>query len=290
MKEILIIVSCVPLYVVNSFCDKYVSLKNGNKYNFLYNCIKFLIGSLCLMLPFLLDSSPKFALGVILCGVACGVMYAISKTLMLKGYEKTSVAFMTLCHSSGMIIPCMIGHFFWSEELSLFSVIGIILAVTSIVMLKDSSSEKNRFDVVGIIIGLIIFLSSGGVMVVQKLMGIYFAEQSVGAYNFYSFLVPFFILSFFAYKGKGNDYKSDKKDIRSVLLCALGSAVSLCVISYVMTTLAGGVPSVILFPLFNGLGIISVCVGSVFVFKEKLTTKKIIGLIIGICGLCLVNI
>lgn len=291
MKEILIIVSCVPLYVVNSFCDKYVSLKNGNKYNFLYNCIKFLIGSLCLILPFLLDRSPKFAPGVILCGVACGVMYAISKTLMLKGYEKTSVAFMTLCHSSGMILPCVMGYFFWSEELDFLSVIGIFLAVTSIVMLKDSKSDKKRFEITGIMIGITIFLASGGIMIVQKLMGIYFADQSISAYNFYSFLIPFFILCFFVgYKEKENKEKNNKKDIKIVLICAIGSAVSLCIISFVMTTLAGSVPSIILFPLFNGLGIISVCVGSVFAFKEKLTTKKIIGLVLGICGLCLVSI
>ena len=60
MTEILIILACVPLYVVNSFCDKYVSSKNGNKYNFLYNCIKFFIAGLCtfpLLLPTDLQNS-----------------------------------------------------------------------------------------------------------------------------------------------------------------------------------------------------------------------------------------
>ena len=121
-------------------------------------------------------------------------------------------------------------------------------------------------------------------MVVQKLMGLYFSEQSVSAYNFYSFVVAFLILSFFT-RGKDFEPKSKKR----VFLCAAGSAISLCAISLVMTSLAGSVPSVILFPLFNGLGIIFVCIGSVFVFKEKMTAKKIIGLILGVCALCLVN-
>ena len=283
-KEILIILACVPLYVTNSFCDKYVSSKGDNKHNFLYNCLKFLLGSLCLLPMFLADDTPRFKLGVILCGTACGVMYAVSKTIILKGYEKTSVAFMTFCHAAGMIVPCVIGHFFWSEKLSIWSAVGIILAIASIVLLKDSKAEKRNFDIMGILVGLVVFLTSGGVMIAQKLMGLYFVEQSVSAYNFYSFIVAFLILCLFV-----RPQKRDKKDRKAVLLCAAGSAISLCVISLVMTKLAGNVPSVLLFPLFNGLGIIFVCIGSVFAFKEKLTAKKIIGLILGLVGLCIVN-
>ena len=113
-SKILIVLACVPLYVLNAFCDKHISSQEGNM---LYNVIKFLIGSLLLLPMALTDSAPKFELGVAFCGVACGVMYAVSKTVMLKGYETTSVAFMTLCHSSGMIIPCILGHFLWAEKL-----------------------------------------------------------------------------------------------------------------------------------------------------------------------------
>ena len=191
---------------------------------------------------------------------------------------------MTFCHAAGMIVPCVIGHFFWSEKLSIWSAVGIILAIASIVLLKDSKAEKRSFDIMGILVGLVVFLTSGGVMIAQKLMGLYFVEQSVSAYNFYSFIVAFLILCLFV-----RPQKRDKKDMKAVLLCAAGSAISLCVISLVMTKLAGNVPSVLLFPLFNGLGIIFVCIGSVFAFKEKLTAKKIIGLILGLVGLCIVN-
>lgn len=284
-SKILIILACVPLYVVNSFCDKYISSQDGNKNNILYNGIKFLICSIIFFPMALIDDVPKFAFGAVFCGVACGVMYAVSKTVILKGYEKTSVAFMTLCHAAGMIIPCIIGHFFWLEKLSILSVVGILFAVTSIVLLKDSKADKKKFKTAGIVIGIVVFLTSGGVMIAQKLMGLYFSEQSISAYNFYSFIVAFFILCFFA-KPKNTDKKSKK----SVLICSIGSAVSLSVISFVMTGLAGSVPSVVLFPLFNGLGIIFVCIGSVFAFKEKLSIKNVVGLLLGLCGLCLVNL
>ena len=284
VQEILIILACVPLFVVNAFCDKFISSRQGGNNNYVYNVIKFLISSLCVFPILFLDRSPIFEWGCLLCGFTCGLMYAISKTVMLKGYEKTSVAFMTFCHASGMILPCILGHFIWAENLTIYAIIGIFLAILSIVLLKDGESTKKKFDKTGVIYGCIIFMTSGGIMIVQKLMGIYFFDQSVTAYNFYSFIVAFFVLWIFSAKQKNVGF--DKKYL---FLCATGSAISLSVISLVMTSLSGKVPSVILFPLFNGLGIIFVCIGAAFVFKQKMTEKQLMGLLIGVFGLCLIN-
>lgn len=284
MNEIIIILLCIPLYIINSFCDKHISAKYSGS-GFIYNVEKFLIGSVILLPIMLTDSGAKLKAGVLICGAACGIMYAISKTVILKGYEKTSVAFMTFCHSAGMIMPCVYGNFFWDEPLSLLAVIGIILAVFSAVLLKGGDGEKKNYSISGIMIGIVVFLASGGVMMCQKFMGKYFAEQSVGAYNLYSFFIAFLLLGFFV-----KPQKEIIKSAKGVLPFALGSSLSLCIISLVMTAIAGEVPSVIMFPLFNGLGIILVCIGSVFVFKEKMNLKKTLGLVAGLIGLCLINL
>ncbi len=293
MTEILIILACVPLYVVNAFCDKYASMQSGGAGNLKYNAIKFSIGSLILLPIFLLDSLPKFMLGALLCGALCGVMYAISKGAILWGYEKTSVSFMTLCHASGMILPCIVGHFLWDERLGIISFIGILLTIASIILLKDSKASGKKLTLSGIIIGLAVFLGSGGVMVLQKLMGRYFVGESISAYNFYSFVVGAIImaaLSVFKKPQAKEAAKADKGYFKKLMLSAFGSAFSLCVISLVMTGLAGSVPSAVLFPLFNGSGIILVCLGSVAVFREKMSIKQIIGLFVGVAGLCIVNL
>lgn len=283
--KILIILACVPLYVLNAFCDKYASSKYGNKSSNLYNSIKFLIGSILLLPLVFVDKAPKFGLGTVVCGIVCGIMYAINKTITMKGYEKTSIAFMTLCNASGMIIPCVIGHYFWSEKLTVLSALGIILAVIAIVLLKENKASKKKFAFVGIVIGVVVFVSSGGKMILQKIIGLYCAGQSISAYNLYSFVVSFLLVGCFA-----KPDRQSKTDMKSILPCAALSAVSLTAISFVMTKLAGSVPSVILFPLFNGLGILCVCIGSIFVFKEKLTVPKAIGLGLGVLGLCLVSL
>ena len=125
-------------------------------------------------------------------------------------------------------------------------------------------------------------------MISQKVMGIYFKEQRVTSYTFYSFFVAALILCLLSKHKHIKGISSQGK--KTIGLCALASALSLSVISFVMTGLASSVSSVILFPLFNGLGIIAVCIGSVFAFKEKLNTKKIIGLVLGILGLYIINL
>lgn len=121
-------------------------------------------------------------------------------------------------------------------------------------------------------------------MICQKLMGIYFADESVSTYNFYSFIIPAILLGSVTFHKRSADKGSLK-----VLPFAAGSAISLCVISFVMTSLADRVPSVIMFPLFNGIGIVLVCIGSVFVFKEKMNKTKLLGISLGLIGLFLIN-
>ncbi len=286
MREILIILACVPLFAVNSFCDKFASSNGTFSDHIKYNIWKFGIGSVALLPMFLLDELPRFEFGALACGVLCGLMYAVNKTAVLKGYQLASVSFMTLCHAAGMLLPCIVGHFFWNEKLTVLSLIGVLITIASIVVLKGTEKNASSVNLKGILIGLAVFLSSGGVMILQKIMGISFAWQSVTAYNFYSFVTPMVIMlvmMLFTPKQRKNEPKTCRKN----LLYAGGSAVSLCVISMVMTSISGAVSSVILFPLFNGTGIVIVCIASIFAFKEKLNWKQWIAVFMALGGMCL---
>ena len=52
--------------------------------NTIYNIIKFFIGTILLLPMFLMDSF-KFEWGIIGCGILCGIMYALSKMVILLG-------------------------------------------------------------------------------------------------------------------------------------------------------------------------------------------------------------
>ena len=71
-------------------------------------------------------------------------------------------------------------------------------------------------------------------------MGLYFSHQSNSAYNFYAFFVAFVLLLGGFGPAKNTPPQASTKPL---WLYALGSALSLCIISLVMTSLAGKVPS-----------------------------------------------
>lgn len=280
----LYILACIPLYILNSFSDKSISLKKDTGLSVTYNLLKFLIGSILLLPLFCLDSAKSHGF-VIICGLLCGLLYAVSKMLILFGYEQTSVAFMTLCHAAGMLLPCIVGHFLWEETLSLLSFLGILLVAAAVFLLKDSKTDEKHTNLKGILLGLAVLLSSGGVMILQKVIGLYHPGSGVDAYNFYSFLFAFLLLGIFTGKSTALHMVSKK-----MVFPALGSAVSLCIISLVMTHLASSFPSVILFPLYNGSSILLVTLLSALRFHEQITPKKGIGMAVGLLGLYLINL
>ena len=62
----------------------------------------------------------------------------------------------------------------WNEKLTLLSVVGIILVIISIMLLKGNSNLNEKRNIKGILIGIVVLVTSGGVMIVQKIMGIFF--------------------------------------------------------------------------------------------------------------------
>lgn len=67
-------------------------------------------------------------------------------------------------------------------------------------------------------------------------------------------------------------------------------AASVLSINVLITTLSKEIPAIILFPLFNGMGLILTSLMSSIVFKEKLTVISVLGLLAGVAGLVMVNV
>ena len=77
VMEIVLLLLCVPLYVLNSFCDKYVSTKNNSIINIVYNIVKFGLGSV-IFFGLFLESPSKLEWGSFVCGVISGLMSSVA--------------------------------------------------------------------------------------------------------------------------------------------------------------------------------------------------------------------
>ena len=60
-------------------------------------------------------------------------------------------------------------------------------------------------------------------------------------------------------------------------------------ISQCSTVAAKTIPSILLFPITNGGGVLIAAVVSAIVYKERLTAKSVLGLTLGVAALVVIN-
>jgi drug/metabolite transporter (DMT)-like permease len=129
---------------------------------------------------------------------------------------------------------------------------------------------------------VIAFICTGLIGVMQK-----YHQSSVHASELNGFLIVAFAFSFvysivayFIVKKRENittGISAPSISMWIFVLCGITAAVNNKLNLY----LSGVMDSAIFFPLINGLGLVAMMIVAVLVFKEKLSTKRWIGLLVG---------
>ena len=91
-----------------------------------------------------------------------------------------------------------------------------------------------------------------------------------------------------AFKSKAE--KPEKKEIMAFVIPALVSGLFSCVYNRLNIFLSGALIGMIFYPGFNGGVVILSTILSVVFLREKLSAKQIIGILIGVAGICIIGI
>ena len=129
----------------------------------------------------------------------------------------------------------------------------------------------------------------------QKLFVHEVKDGSVSVFNFYTYLFSaatlLVIYAFLSLKQKKSEGgKRDKKLLGKMSIYITVMSVCLFLNSYFKTMAAITVPSAILYPCTQGIALVLSTLMSAVFFKEKLTAKCIIGVIITFIGLLVINV
>ena len=89
-----------------------------------------------------------------------GLLFIITFNLLAYGTQKIGIAISTVANKMSMIIPVIIGIYFFKEAIGVFKLIGIFLAISAIYM-TSTKSGKLSFDKKFMPIILLIFLGQG---------------------------------------------------------------------------------------------------------------------------------
>jgi drug/metabolite transporter (DMT)-like permease len=166
---------------------------------------------------------------------------------------------------------------------------------------KEKEKQTTKITVKTIVMLVITLLAGGGTMVAQKAFAKIVPNGSVAMYSFLMFALNAIILyacyagSIFGEKGKAcaeqkqEEIKQPKGLSKTLLICGLILAFAVFLINMLVTELGKSVDSAILFSVSYAISIIiTILVGSIY-YKEKITLKNVIGVVLCVGALAIIN-
>ena len=282
--ETLLLLTIIGGMSLQNVSKKAFNKKTGGKGTYLFSAVSMLTAAVffafageksvtidCAWMPYSLG----FA-------VSCGISVVCSFLAIQCG----SLSLTSLATSYSLIIPTIYGLVFLNETSGIWLYLGIILLMISLVLINNRDSDV-KITVKWAVFAFFAFLGNGVCTTVQKMQQIAFDGEAKNEFMMVALLVLsafMFVLAFVWEKQVWGE--CFKKGSGWMVLCGVANgAVNLFVM-----ILAGYMPASVMFPLVSAGGILLTAAISRWVYREKLTRRQSIGLVLGIGAVIFLNL
>lgn len=231
----------------------------------------------------------------ILISALSGVATSVFVVCWLVSVKKGAYMMLDVFLMLGVLVPIILSRIFFAEEIGLNSKIGLgILLAAVIIMCSYNNSIKEKMTASSFVILVLCGLAGGVTDFSQKLFVKSVQGGSVSVFNFYTYvfsaltLVLFFVILSIRDKNtsSGNGFAAIKPIFGYISLMSL----FLFINSFFKTKAAVYLDSAQLYPMNQGMALVLSSLMSAVCFKEKLTAKCIIGLVVSFIGLIVINV
>lgn len=270
----------------NLFSKKLSDIRFGTRLFFLCQGTLFLCGAASIVL-FGRISIGSIAFVTLLYAIIYGLLLILAQWFYTAALTKGNTALCSTVYSLGFILPTLSGAILWSEPLSILDMLGVLCAVSAVIVSGVTPHVKEKKGKSFYFIHLIIaMLASGGLGIVQKLQQKSDYSDQKSIFLLIAFALAAVISLIFSLFAKKQGDTSSQRGRLAVASC-VGLFFGCC--NLLNTSLAGLLDSAIFFPTLNiGVILLSMIFGAVF-FKERLTKKDISILILGGAAILLLN-
>ena len=197
----------------------------------------------------------------------------------------------------GVIVPIVLCRVLFSEEIGVWQIIGIaVLLVAVFIMCTYNSSIKGKMTISSLFLLLLCGVSNGLADFSQKLFVKVDPDGSVAVFNFYTYIFAAFVLVFAYFIFRQVDKRGEAKPrkpkdvIKPIWIYVLIMAICLFANSFFKTQAAYHLNAVEIYPLNQGCAVVLSLLMSVFLFKEKINAKCIIGICLSFVALLMINL
>lgn len=223
--------------------------------------------------------------------IAYAVIYAVFLLCANWGYTialvngNTSVC--VTVYSMGFIIPTLSGMIFWNQQASFFKILGIILVIPAVILsgIKKGTS-RNKGGNGYFIPAVIAMLTSGGLGITQTVQQKSEYSHQFGTFVLIAFIIGALVSLTFSFFAKKDERKLTKGNVG--IACIIGVCWSVC--NLLNTYLSGALPTAVFFPLLNIGTILASALLGIVMYKEKITSKTLTIVGLGILSILFINL
>lgn len=238
-----------------------------------------LIGSIHIFFSVGFDA---FSVPTILWSAGIALLFITMFNLMAQLTKKEGVATSSIVSRVSMILPTLFFFGIHGHAMSLFNWVGLLLALVAVFLLNFKAKGES---LVGWL-PLIVFLGYGAVDIVLKLAEMQLGHEE-GSFHLLSTGTFFFAgLYGLVYKGfKG--IKRDKQHVGAGVF--LGMINYYAILFFLFALNKSSFSAAVIFPL-NGILILALAtLGSIFIFKEKVSRQKLMALGLAVGAIVLLS-
>lgn len=228
-----------------------------------------------------------FDLTTLIIAACSGIFLALSSLCGIKALKSGTMVLSSIFATAGLIVPSFLGVLFFDEIINPFQYLFMLILFGSMWILASASKKiYGQFSAKNIIYLVGNLISNGMVMFCQKLFGEIRPEGNVSLFSMLTFAVPALVLFVsLLFIKKDNSNNESVSFPKQIYVCVLFLAAAVFVIQQFVTILTSQMSTILLFAFVNcGATIISALVGAVM-YKEKLTLKSSLAVIVGVIAL-----
>lgn len=267
-------------------CKRLGTDGSGVRRLLLLNSVIFLVATLPVLVAVLADGGfylSKYSLGYAL---IYGGTLVFTQLCQIRAMRYGTTSMTTLVYSAGFLIPIVFAYFAFGEDISAVQLIGVSVLLCAVYLMVNPSGG---FSVRWLLFALLAMCGSGATAVVQKIH-----QRSEFAGELPAFLVVVFLtaatICFAAHFFLPRVEVSARSGGATSALFPVISGLCIGFLNLINLTLAGKLPSVIQFPIYNVGSMILTGVLGAILFKEKNSRIEIIGFGLGCVAILLVGL
>ena len=236
-------------------------------------------------------SALAFSPQALLIAALSGVSSAVFVVLWLVSVKKSAYMMVDIFLLMGTFIPLICSNVFFGEAVTLTQWIGLLVLFAAVCLMcsyNNAIKEKLTFSAFALL--LLCGAASGVADFSQKLFVKQIEGGNAAAFNLYTYVFAAAVLAIaLALLPKAGEPMAQSARKKIFVYIPI-MAVCLFLNSFFKTLAAQYLDAVLLYPLNQGAALILSTLMAVALFKEKLTVKAVVGILLAFVGLLIINL